>query len=36
VKVGLEEDLSVCAHLDRHLLVPEMNERMIHIPRSSR
>ncbi len=34
VDVGLEADLPVCAHRDRHPLVPEMNERMIHLPRS--
>ncbi|TVR59823.1 MAG: 2-phosphosulfolactate phosphatase [Gemmatimonadales bacterium] len=36
VDVGLEADLPVCAHRGRHSLVPEMNERMIHLPGSSR
>lgn len=36
VNVGLEADLPVCADLDRHRLVPEMNERMIHLPRGGR
>lgn len=32
VDIGLEEDLEVCAHVDRHDLVPEMHDRMIRLP----
>jgi 2-phosphosulfolactate phosphatase len=30
--VGLEEDLELCASVDRHALVPEMRERRISVP----
>ncbi len=32
VEIGLEADLSRCAELDRHELIPEMHDRMIRIP----
>jgi len=32
IEVGLDGDLELCASLDRHTLVPEMNERRINIP----
>ncbi len=35
VEVGLGDDLALCAQRDRHDLVPEMNDRMIHLPRAS-
>jgi len=35
VEVGLGEDLALCAQLDRHELVPEMTDRMIHLPRAA-
>jgi 2-phosphosulfolactate phosphatase len=35
VEVGLGDDLPVCAQLDRHDLVPVMDDRMIRLPRSS-
>ncbi len=31
--VGLEADLDLCAEIDRHAIVPEMNHRAICIPR---
>ncbi len=31
VEIGLEADLSRCAELDRHALIPEMHDRMIRI-----
>ncbi len=34
VEVGLGEDLALCAQRDRHDLVPEMSDRMIHLPRA--
>ena len=33
VDVGLEADLDLCASLDRHVLVPEMRDRRIGLPR---
>lgn len=32
VRVELGEDLALCAERDRHDLVPEMRDRMIHLP----
>ncbi|MFW5905016.1 MAG: 2-phosphosulfolactate phosphatase, partial [bacterium] len=32
VEVGLGDDLTVCAELDRHDLVPVMDDRMIRLP----
>jgi 2-phosphosulfolactate phosphatase len=32
VAVGLEDDLPVCAQVDRHAVVPEMHDRMIRLP----
>lgn len=32
VEVGLGPDLEHCARIDRHDLVPEMHDRMIHLP----
>jgi 2-phosphosulfolactate phosphatase len=32
VRVELGEDLALCAERDRHALVPEMRDRMIHLP----
>jgi 2-phosphosulfolactate phosphatase len=32
VAVGLGDDLSVCAQMDRHSVVPEMHDRMIRLP----
>lgn len=36
VEVGLDQDLGLCANLDRHALVPEMKERRIGLPRTAR
>ncbi len=36
VEVGLGDDIPVCAEFDRHDLVPEMTDRMIHLPRTHR
>lgn len=33
VEVGLEEDLALCAAVDKHTIVPEMYDRMIQLPR---
>lgn len=32
VEIGLEEDLPLCAQVDRHQVVPEMHDRMIRLP----
>lgn len=32
-RMGAEADLEWCARLDRHRVVPEMHDRMIHLPR---
>ena len=34
VEVGLDEDLPLCAQVDRHPVVPEMHDRMIRLPGS--
>lgn len=34
VGIGLEDDLSLCAEMDRHAIVPEMHDRMIRLPGS--
>ncbi len=31
VEVGLEDDLPICAHTNRHAIVPEMEDRMIRL-----
>ena len=36
VEVGLAADLPVCAQRDRHDFVPEMTDRMIHLPTTRR
>ena len=33
-EVGLDEDLLICAQVDRHPVVPEMHDRMIRLPGS--
>lgn len=32
IEIGLREDLDLCAEIDRHSVVPEMNDRVIQLP----
>lgn len=32
VEIGLDSDLSLCARLDRYALVPELDDRRVHLP----
>ena len=32
IEIGLKEDLEVCAEIDRHSVVPEMDDRVIKLP----
>ena len=32
IEIGLREDLDVCAEIDRHSVVPEMDDRVIQLP----
>ena len=31
IEIGLREDLEVCAEIDRHSVVPEMDDRIIQL-----